>query len=166
MKQTFESTLLHVFRTRIVKDFPEQIRSCFDVLSDSEIWWRPNEKANSIGNLMLHMIGSTSFYLLQAIGESEFQRDRPAEFSERKQMSREEILQQMDRFLKEIDSVLDRLTPEQMMQTTDRTGKKTTYAQIMIHVMIHLATHVGQIVYITKMLKEGSIDELWKKVRA
>jgi len=28
-------------------------------------------------------------------------------------------------------------------------------------VAIHLATHTGQIVYVTKMLKEGSVNDLW-----
>lgn len=166
MEHSLESTLLHVFRTRILRDFPEQIRSCLNVLNDAEVWWRPNEKANSIGNLILHMIGSTTFYLVQAIGGNEFLRDRPAEFSERSQLSGEHLLQKMDELLGKIDSITAGLTPEQLMQTTDRTGKTTTYAQILIHVMIHLSAHIGQIVYITKLLKEGAIDELWMKVRA
>lgn len=166
MEHSLESTLLHVFRARILKDFPEQIRSCLNVLNNSEVWWRPNEKANSIGNLILHMVGSTTFYLVQAIGGNEFVRDRPAEFGQRSQLPRERLLQKMDELLGKIDSITADLTPEQLMQTTDRTGKSTTNAQILIHVMIHLATHVGQIVYITKLLKEGAIDELWMKVRA
>jgi hypothetical protein len=28
-------------------------------------------------------------------------------------------------------------------------------------VAIHMAVHTGQIVYITKLLKEGSINDLW-----
>ena len=30
-------------------------------------------------------------------------------------------------------------------------------------VAVHLATHAGQIVYVTKMLQAGSLDELWIK---
>lgn len=166
MEHSLESTLLHIFRTRILKDFPEQIRSCLDVLSDAQIWWRPNEKANSIGNLILHMVGSTTFYLVQAIGGTEFQRDRPKEFSERTQLSRDQLMERLNELITEIDSITAGLTPDQLMQTTDRTGKPTTYAQILIHVMIHLSAHVGQVVYITKLLKEGEIEELWMKVRA
>jgi uncharacterized damage-inducible protein DinB len=165
MERTLESTVLHIFRTRVLQDFPQQIRSCLDVLNDGEIWWRPNEKANSIGNLILHLIGSVRFYLVQAIGENEFVRDRPAEFAERTQIPREQLLQRFDELIGDVDAVTAKLTPEQMMQTTNRAGKTTTYAQILIHVMIHLSAHVGQIVYITKLLKEGAIDELWMKVR-
>jgi uncharacterized damage-inducible protein DinB len=166
MEHNLESTLLHVFRTRILRDFPEQIRSCLEVLTDDQIWWRPNEKANSIGNLTLHMVGSTTFYLVQAIGGEEFQRDRPAEFAERKVLSREELIERVDHLLRKVDQITSKLTAEQMLQKTDRTGKTTTFAQILIHVMIHLATHVGQIVYITKLLKEGAIEDLWMKLRA
>jgi hypothetical protein len=28
-------------------------------------------------------------------------------------------------------------------------------------VAVHLATHTGQIIYVTKMLKEGSVNDLW-----
>jgi uncharacterized damage-inducible protein DinB len=52
-----------------------------------------------------------------------------------------------------------------MSLETDRTGKAgTTFAQILLHVTHHNAVHLGQIVFATKMLKEGAIDDLWRKV--
>jgi uncharacterized damage-inducible protein DinB len=53
-----------------------------------------------------------------------------------------------------------------MMETTDRTGKATTYGQILLHVTHHNAAHMGQVVWITKMLHPGALDELWMKSRA
>ena len=61
--------------------------------------------------------------------------------------------------------MLDTITPEQMMETTDRTGKRTTFAQILLHVTHHNATHMGQIVWVTKMLHPGAIDDIWMKTR-
>jgi len=52
------------------------------------------------------------------------------------------------------------------MESTDRTGKATTYGQILLHVTHHNAAHMGQIVWITKMLHPGALDELWMKSRA
>jgi hypothetical protein len=34
---------------------------------------------------------------------------------------------------------------------------------LIYNVSIHMATHAGQIVWVTKMLEQGSIDELWIK---
>ena len=53
-----------------------------------------------------------------------------------------------------------------MMATTERTGKLTTYAQILLHVTHHNAAHMGQIVWVTKMLHAGAIDDLWMKMRS
>ena len=61
--------------------------------------------------------------------------------------------------------VLNSLEPFQMMQATDRTGKPTTYGQILLHVTHHNATHMGQIVWITKMLHPGMLDDIWMKQR-
>jgi uncharacterized damage-inducible protein DinB len=51
------------------------------------------------------------------------------------------------------------------METTDRTGKSTTIAALLLHVSHHTAVHMGQIVWITKMRHPGAITELWIRTR-
>ena len=165
MSHTLESTILTVVRKRLVNDYPVQIRECVDSLNDESVWWRPNEKANSIGNLILHLCGSTRFYLLYAIGGNEFERDRAAEFSERRHLPRAELLQKLNEVVAACDGLLAGMNPERLMETTERTGKTSSFAQILLQVFSHFAIHTGQIVYATKSLKEGAIDELWMKTR-
>ena len=165
MSHTLESTLVHVIRKRLVSDLPQQIRVCLDTLSDEQTWWRPNEKANSIGNLILHLCGSNAYYLLYAIAGNDLERDRTAEFSERRYIPRAELLQKFDDVVAASDRVLSGLDPSRLMEATERTGKTTTFAQILLHVLSHFSTHTGQIVYATKLLQEGAIDELWMKTR-
>ena len=62
--------------------------------------------------------------------------------------------------------VLDGLQPSQLSDTTDRTGKVSTYAQILLHVTHHNAAHMGQIVWMTKMLQPGAVDDIWIKMQA
>jgi uncharacterized damage-inducible protein DinB len=57
------------------------------------------------------------------------------------------------------------LTPSHLMQTTDRTGKTTTIASILLHASHHTAAHMGQIVWITKMRHAGAVNELWIRTR-
>ncbi len=45
-------------RTLITADYLPKIERCLDRLSDADIWWRPNEASNSIGNLILHLCGN------------------------------------------------------------------------------------------------------------
>lgn len=164
--RTVESTLLHNARTRLVSDYPAQVRACLQSLDDGQIWWRPNENANAIGNLVLHLCGSNRHFIGKGIGGLEFARDRTAEFTERTPVPKDELLRRFDEMVAEVDRVLGELDPASLMETTDRTGKTTTYVQILLHVTQHVAAHMAQIVYATKLLKEGAVDDLWMKTRS
>jgi uncharacterized damage-inducible protein DinB len=56
--------------------------------------------------------------------------------------------------------VLDVLTPARMTETTLATGRSSSFARILMHVTHHNALHIGQIVWITKLRKPGSLHEL------
>jgi uncharacterized damage-inducible protein DinB len=165
MERDLGSTLLHMTRVRLMHDYPAQITACLDVLTDEELWWRPSEQANAVANLVLHLSGSNRYHLEQVIGGRDLVRDRAAEFSARDTCSRAELLSTWDGALRGIDEVLGGLDPARLMDTTDRTGKVTTYAQILLHVTHHNAVHLGQIVWITKLLHPGALDDIWMKVR-
>jgi uncharacterized damage-inducible protein DinB len=165
MAAELESLLVHNARKRLVTDYAEQIKACLRSLSDEELWWRPNEKANAIGNLVLHLCGSTRFYVVGALGDRAVDRDRPAEFAARDPLSREELLRRLDEVMVEVDQVLEGFEPGRLMESTERTGARSTYAQILLHAWLHFAVHTGQIVYATKLRRAGAIDELWFKTR-
>ncbi len=166
MTYTLESTLLHLARTRLVKDYPGQIDACLEVLNDEDVWWRPNDQANAVGNLVLHLSGSNRYYLEQVIGGRDIGRDRDAEFAARGGYSKAQLEALWDETRGIVEGVLNGLDPAQMRQTTDRTGKMTTYAQILLHVTHHNAAHMGQIVWITKMRHAGALDDIWMKMRS
>ena len=165
MEHTLDSTLLHLTRTRLTRDYPAHINACLDVLSDGEIWWRPNEQANAVANLIVHLAGSNRYYLEEGIAGRPIARNRDAEFAARGGYSKSTLRELWDESVQRVSSVLDTLQPSQMTQATDRTGKQTTFGQILLHVTHHNATHMGQIVWITKMLHPGAIDDIWMKLR-
>ena len=165
MERDLGSTLLHMTRLRLLHDYPGQIHACLDVLTDSDLWWRPSEQANAVANLVLHLSGSNRYHLEQVIGGRDVGRDRKAEFSARDTCSRTELLLTWSEALRVTEEVLGGLDAARLMDTTDRTGKVTTYAQILLHVTHHNAVHLGQIVWITKLLHPGALDELWMKAR-
>jgi uncharacterized damage-inducible protein DinB len=166
MERDLLSTLLHVTRTRLLRDYPEQINACLDALTDEHIWWRPNEQANAVANLVLHLAGSNRYYLEQVIGGRDVGRNRAAEFAARGGHSKAQLVETWEQARRAAERVLDTVEPSQLAQTTDRTGKVTTYAQILLHVTHHNAAHMGQIVWITKMLRPGVLDDIWMKQSA
>src|SRR5688572_10725156 len=165
MERTLDATLLHLTRTRLLRDYPAQIDACLEMLDDAQIWWRPNEQANAVGNLMLHLAGSNRYYLEQVIAGRDIARNRDEEFTARGGSSKAQVRDVWDEAMRVTDEVLSGLEPSQMTQATDRTGKATTFGQILLHVTHHNAAHMGQIVWITKMLHPGSLDDIWMKTR-
>ena len=165
MERDLNSTLLHVTRMRLVQDYPGQVNACLDALSDEQLWWRPNEQANAVANLVLHLSGSNRYYLEQVIAGRDTGRDRAAEFAAREGIPKAKVVETWQASVRVAEEVLGSFDPSRMAETTDRTGKATTYAQLLLHVTHHNAVHMGQIVWITKMLQPGAIDEIWMKMR-
>jgi len=165
MERTLDSTLLHLTRMRLVDDYPSQIGECLELLTDDDLWWRPAEGSNALGNLFLHLAGSTRYYIGYAIGGREVERDRSAEFAARGNPGKQEVARLWNETVQVAKEVLDALEPSRLMETTDRTGKSTTIASLLLHASHHTAVHVGQIVWITKMRRPGAVNELWFKTR-
>jgi uncharacterized damage-inducible protein DinB len=165
MERTLDSTLLHLVRSRMVDDYPTQIGQCLAVIREEDVWWRPDEHSNAFGNIMLHLIGSNRLYIGYGVGGLSVERDRAAEFSARGNRTRAAIVSAWDETVAVMREVLDALSPSQLMERTDRTGKSTTIASILLHASHHTAAHMGQLVWITKMRRPGALDELWIRTR-
>ena len=165
MERDVNSTLLHLTRVRLLQDYPGQINTCLDLLTDEELWWRPNEQANAVANLVLHLSGSNRYYLDQVIRGRDTGRNRDAEFAARGGYTKRALLEVWQAALAVTEDVLSHFDPSQMMETTDRSGKVTTFAQLLLHVTHHNAVHMGQIVWMTKMLHPDALDDVWMKMR-
>jgi uncharacterized damage-inducible protein DinB len=148
-------------RAKITRVLPSQVRSCVEQLSEEQLWWRPNEQANSVGNLVLHLSGSMRHYLSRSIGGLEYERDRPAEFAERGPLPKEKLLVIFDETIRQASEVLSSFDTSRFLNQTEEPGYYHTIFDQILGVAIHMATHMGQMVYVTKMLQEGAVDELW-----
>jgi len=156
-------SLIKEAKRRLGQHFPDQVRACLDALSDEDLWWRPNEEANSVGNLVLHMCGSSRHFLGRGVGGSDYQRDRAGEFSERGPIPRAELRRILEDTVAETARVLDGLSPDRLRETTDRVGDVQTMQYIVSRTTHHWAAHTGQIVYATKLRKAGALNELWER---
>ena len=47
----------------------KKIQHCLSQLSDAQVWWRPREEMNSIGNLLLHLTGNIRQWIVAGVGE-------------------------------------------------------------------------------------------------
>ena len=49
------------------QDFLPQLSRCVELLDNEQLWWRPNESSNSVGNLILHLCGNLRQWILAGI---------------------------------------------------------------------------------------------------
>jgi uncharacterized damage-inducible protein DinB len=153
--------LLDALRTRITRVFPAQIRGALQPLSDEQIWWRPNEQSNSIGNLVLHLTGSLNHYLGRNIGGIAYERDRKAEFAERRSIPKQELLSLFDDMVTRSERTFDALMPERLGDPSPEPTMHAFVVQDLVNVLAHLSNHAGQIVWIAKMLEGHAVHEIW-----
>ena len=162
MTDTGNSMLLDIARARLVAHQAGQVRTCVMALNDGQLWWRANEEANTIGNLVLHLCGSTRFYIGHGVGSSGYVRDRDTEFAEQGPVAKVELLSRFDSAMGEADRVLSGFDPARLGDSTDRTGTTLTYAELILNQVLHFTAHAGQIVFATKLIQTGVVHEVWK----
>jgi len=157
------SPTLEALRARIANVLPAQVRAAVDQLTEEQIWWRPNEKSNSVGNLVLHLSGSLNHYLNRNIGGQPYERNRDAEFAARGPMPKKELMAIFDDMVNKADRTFANIKPEQLIGPSTDPERQTFLVEDLIGIATHVSTHTGQILWITKMLREGSLDEVWMR---
>jgi uncharacterized damage-inducible protein DinB len=138
-------------RRYLAKEYAVKIRLCLEELSDEDLWWRPHEHANSIGNLLLHLAGNIRQWIVSGVGGAPDTRLRQAEFDERGPLPRDEVLRRLDAALSDTDQVLRALDPAALTQDRQIQGRDTNVFRAIYHVVEHFGMHTGQIAYITKL---------------
>jgi uncharacterized damage-inducible protein DinB len=141
-------------QNKLLEQYWPRLRKAVETLSNEQIWWRPNEASNSIGNLILHLNGNVGQWLVASFNRMEDQRDRPAEFNATGDLTAGDLLARLGTTMDEAATVLARLTREDLLATWNIQGYTVTGLAAVYQVVEHFGLHYGQIVYITKM-QEG-----------
>ena len=153
---------LAALRSRITKVFPAQIRAAVETLNEDQLWWRPNEESNSVGNLVLHLTGSLNHFLNRNIGGIEYARDREAEFAERRTIPKRELMAMFDDMVARAERTFEALTPERLNDPSPEPKMASIVFEDLLNIVIHLASHTSQIVWIAKM-HGGPMEDVWIK---
>jgi uncharacterized damage-inducible protein DinB len=144
-------------RSLLASDYLPKIERCLELLSDEEVWWRPNAQSNSIGNLLLHLAGNARQWIVSGLGGVPDQRERQREFDERSPLSREQLLSELKRTLAEVDSVLAQFDSSQLLERRQIQGSEVTLLEAIFHVVEHFSMHTGQIILLTKLITKRDL---------
>lgn len=140
-------------RRKLVREYWPRLRGCVESLTLEQVWWRPHETSNSIGNLILHLNGNVRQWLVAPFDGLEDARDRPAEFAARQPLPSTELLDRLGATLDEASAVLSRLTESDLRRTFQIQGYTVSGLEAVYQVVEHFGLHYGQVVYITKLVR-------------
>jgi hypothetical protein len=140
-------------REKLLEQYWPRLRTCVESLTDEQVWWRPNDASNGIGNLILHLNGNVRQWIVSSFNKLEDTRDRPAEFSERRVIPAAELVEKLSATMQEASEVLARITEADLQTSFQIQGYTVTGLRAIYQVVEHFAMHYGQIVFITKLVR-------------
>lgn len=139
-------------RYHLADDFLPKLERCLDLLTDDQVWWRPNAESNSIGNLLLHLSGNARQWIVCGLGGAADARDRDSEFAQREIVGRGELMTVMRQTLAEVDATLAAFDPDRLLERRTIQGLEVSALEAILHVVEHFSMHTGQIILLTKLL--------------
>jgi len=127
----------------------------FSQLSDKDIQWRPNNASNSIALIVHHLSGNmisrwTDF--LTSDGEKPW-RDRDAEF-ETGYPDKAQMIKAWEAGWKCLMGALNGLQEEDLSKIVYIRNEGQTVVEVIHRQLAHYASHIGQIMFIGKQIKD------------
>ena len=130
-------------------------------IPDEKLFWQLNEESNSIATIVKHLSGNmisrwTDFFTSD--GEKEW-RNRDGEFvSDLK--TREEVIALWDKGWDRLFKTLDEIRPDDLEKIIYIRNEGHTVMEAINRQLAHYPYHVGQIVYVAKMIKSSDWESL------
>jgi hypothetical protein len=128
-------------------------------LNDSQIWYRPHEKSNAIGNLILHIAGSLKLMILSGIADVPDTRNRTAEFEARTSLEKKDLMNLLNETVESCCTVIAGLPFERIGERANLQKSDMSIGRVLVMALSHTSIHVGQMQYAAKMLLKEAYKE-------
>jgi uncharacterized damage-inducible protein DinB len=123
-------------------------------LSEEQFWWRANEASNSIANLLAHLHGNLSQWVLTGLGGQPFERHRSEEFAARPvagESSGSALLATLAATVTRCREVVRGLSSEELARVRKIQKYELDGYAALFHTVEHMSYHTGQIVLLAKL---------------
>ncbi|WP_066393049.1 DinB family protein [Neobacillus mesonae] len=148
----------------IIQRFSESKKTAekaIEQLAEGELFWSPNEESNSIAIIVKHMSGNmvsrwTDFFTTDGEKPS---RNRDDEFVGDLQ-TKEQVMKLWELGWQTFLSALKDIREDHLLKTITIRNEPHTVIEAIERQMYHYSYHVGQIVYLAKMLKSSNWNTL------
>lgn len=145
--------LVDTLRTLYNRDLIKLKQELELYVNEENIWRVDKNILNSAGNLCLHLIGNLNTYIGAVLGNTDYIRNRPEEFS-LKNIPREELISKIEQTIETVNTTLDLLTEDQLKKEYPQqvSAGKVSTEYFLVHLSTHLSYHLGQINYHRRLL--------------
>lgn len=137
-----------------------KIEHCLSLLSEEQVWWKPNDACNSVGNLLLHLRGNLTQWVLSGIAGTAFERHRSLEFTASETATKSELMSGLADVVGRVRDTIRELRSRDLVRAIRVQGYDTDGLGVVFHIVEHMSYHTGQIVAATKQLQgpQANID--------
>jgi uncharacterized damage-inducible protein DinB len=149
--KTSDQEFIEASCTFLKDDFLPRLRHCLDQFPETDLWWRPNEASNSVGNLILHLAGNLRQWIVEGLGGVPSNRNRDGEFAARGPVSKDQLVSKIEAAVKDTVTVLRDFNTTALLDRRKVQAYEVTPLQAVYHVVEHFSYHLGQILYIYKL---------------
>jgi uncharacterized damage-inducible protein DinB len=143
--------------SRINENTPKIIR-CINELEEAEVWKRPNNASNSVGNLILHLCGNITQYIISSLGGADDKRERDFEFSVDGGYSKSDLIDKLTLTIEKAITVIKNMDGDGLLRKRHVQGFQLSGMGNIIHVTEHYSYHTGQIIFLTKLLRNKDLE--------
>ena len=137
-------------------------KSIGQVNNDHDLYWLPDGESNSIAILVKHLAGnmrSRWTNIFEEDGEKS-DRNRPAEFDQKYNPTREQLMDRWEEGWEYLFSTLNSLTDKDLMREIYIRKEAHTVIFAIIRQLAHYAEHVGQIIFLAKLIEWKNWESL------
>lgn len=123
---------------------------------EADLWHVEPGISNPVGVLAAHLLGNLQYYIGNLYGGTGYIRDRPAEFA-RRDRTRAEALAEVAHTRMVVRRALEAMPASRLTEPVPEVVNGLTYdtADFLVHLVSHLAYHLGQIDYARRLLTQG-----------
>ncbi len=139
----------------------DRIKHCLDQLTDEQVWQRPTESMNSIGNLILHLCGNLRQWIVAGIGGEQDVRQRPKEFSERGPISKLELVRRLDEVVAQAQDALKKTSAQDLLRQRCIQGFDMNGLEAIFDSVPHFRGHTQEIIHMTRLQLGDAYKFAW-----
>lgn len=126
-------------------------------ITEDQLWQKPNDSLNSIGNLIMHLCGNLTQYGIASLQGLEDKRDRDAEFAVKGGLSKEALFEKLATTVKEVKQSFRTVSIERWVVLERVQGFEFSGVGNAIHALEHFSYHTGQIAFWVKLLNNEQL---------